>query len=130
MVKRLSISMLCGLFMATLLCTGPVQARQNDQSTPDNTKVNQRDRNQSEVTADQAKNNTSDREIAAHIRRDVVKDKTLSTYGHNVKVIADHGKVTLKGPVRSDEEKRAIEEYARKYASDGNINDEMTVKSK
>ena len=131
MPKKLSTSMLRGLFMAALLCVGSAQARQNDQSaTPDNTKVNKRDRNQSEVTADQGKNNVSDRQVAEHIRRDVAKDKSLSTYGHNVKIIADHGKVTLKGPVHSEDEKRAIEEHARKYAGEGNVTDEMTVKSK
>lgn len=113
-----------------LLCAGPVQARQNDQSAAaDNTKVNKRDRNQSEPTADQGKNNASDREIAAHIRRDVTKDKSLSTDAHNVKIIADHGKVTLKGPVHSEDEKHMLEEHARKYAGDGNVTDEMTIKS-
>ena len=39
------------------------------------------------------------------IRRSVAGDKSLSTYGHNVKIISQHGKVTLKGPVNSDDEK-------------------------
>ena len=113
--------------MAAALVASPAPI-QDQNAAPDNTKVNKQDREQSQPTADQGKNNTSDREIAAHIRRDVVKDKSLSTYGHNVKIIADHGKVTLKGPVHSDDEKRAIEDHARKYAGDGNVNDQMTVK--
>ncbi|PYT30132.1 MAG: hypothetical protein DMG57_09330 [Acidobacteria bacterium] len=36
----------------------------------------------------------------------------MSTYAHNVKVIAQHGKVTLKGPVRSDDERQSIEAKA------------------
>jgi hyperosmotically inducible periplasmic protein len=62
------------------------------------------------------------------IRREVVKDKSLSTYGHNVKIISEHGKVTLKGPVHSNDEKNTIEQYARGVAGDGNVTDEMTVK--
>jgi osmotically-inducible protein OsmY len=95
---------------------------------PDNTAANKRDTSANAPTADQAKNNLSDRQIMAHIRRDVVKDKNLSGYAHNVKIVADHGKVTLKGPVRSEEEKKAIEDYARKYAGEGNVTNELTVK--
>lgn len=95
---------------------------------PDNTAVNKQDRNTASPTADQAKANMSDTQIMRHIRRDVVKDKSLSTYGHNVKIVAEHGKVTLRGPVHSDDEKKTIEEIARKYAGDGNVTDELTVK--
>ncbi len=116
-----------GLVLAgALLVPGTVQAAQNRQ--PDNTAVNKRDRDTSQPTADQAKNNMSDREVSKHIRQDVVSDKSLSTYGHNVKIIAKNGKVTLRGPVHSEDEKRAIEEHARKYAGDGNVTNELTVK--
>ena len=67
------------------------------QTTPDNS-ANNRQQNQSR-TADQQKNNTSDRELTAKIRRSVVADKSLSTYAHNVKIIVSGGAVTLKGPV-------------------------------
>lgn len=82
----------------------------------DNTKVNERDRNKAEPTADQQKENSSDREVARQIRRALVKDKSLSTYAHNVKVIVQNGAVTLKGPVRSDDEKRAVEAKAAEVA--------------
>ena len=48
-------------------------------ATPDNTKTNQRDRNDNAVTADQKKENRTDRELARQIRRAIVKDKSLST---------------------------------------------------
>jgi hyperosmotically inducible periplasmic protein len=82
----------------------------------DNTKVNERDRSKAEPTADQQKENSSDRELARQIRRSLVKDKSLSTYAHNVKVIVQNGTVTLKGPVRSDEEKRTVEAKAAEVA--------------
>ena len=95
---------------------------------PDNTAVNKQDRDTNSPTADRAKNNMSDRDMMKNIRRDVVRDKAISTYGHNVKIIATHGKVTLRGPVHSDDEKHAIEEHARKYAGDGNVDNQITVK--
>lgn len=95
---------------------------------PDNTKVNERDRAKSEATADQAKNNASDRELMQRIRKSVVDDKDLSTYAHNVKVIAQHGKVTLKGPVRSEDEKRAVGRIAADVAGSENVTNEITIK--
>jgi len=102
---------------------------QTSSSNADNTKVNKRDRAQSEPTSDQAKNNVSDRELMQKIRRSLMDDKSLSTYAHNVKVIAQNGKVTLKGPVRSEEEKKSVEQKATEAAGAGNVTNEITVKA-
>ena len=72
------------------------------QTPADNTKVNERDREKGAVTADQQKENASDRDLTQKIRHALMQDKSLSTYAHNVKVVAQGGQVTLKGPVRSD----------------------------
>jgi len=96
----------------------------------DNTKVNQRDQNANEPTADQQKNNRSDRDITQQIRQAIVKDKSLSTYAHNVKIITQNGQVTLKGPVRSDDEKHAIEAKAAEVAGGDKVTSELDVKSK
>jgi osmotically-inducible protein OsmY len=96
----------------------------------DNTKVNQRDQNANEPTADQQSPNRSDRQITKQIRESIVKDTDLSTYAHNVKVITQNGQVTLKGPVRSDEEKQAIEAKAAAVAGEGKVTSELTVKPK
>ncbi|HVW83470.1 MAG TPA: BON domain-containing protein [Bryobacteraceae bacterium] len=95
---------------------------------PDNTKMNQRDRSKSEPTADQAKNTQSDRQIMQKIRKAIMADKSLSTYGHNIKVISQHGKVTLKGPVHTEDEKKMIESKAVEVAGEGNVTNEITVK--
>jgi hyperosmotically inducible periplasmic protein len=97
------------------------------QAPPDNTKVNKRDRNQNEPTADQQKENTSDRQLAAQIRRAVVKDKSLSTSAHNIKIIAQNGTVTLKGPVKSEQEKQAIEAKAAEIAGASKVTSELEV---
>lgn len=93
----------------------------------DNTKVNKRDRNKSEPTADQQKMNKSDREITRDIRRAIVNDKSLSTYAHNIKVITQNGSVTLKGPVRSEEDKTAIEAKAAEVAGANNVKSEISI---
>jgi hyperosmotically inducible periplasmic protein len=104
-----------------LLCTvGLVWAQQDQPSTgsqePDNTKTNRRDRSPDEPTAQQQKENDADRALARQVRRALVKDQSLSTYAHNIKVIAQNGIVTLKGPVHSDQEKQAIEAKAAEAA--------------
>ena len=120
--------------MAVLLGgIGLLGARQPDSTrqAPDNTKTNQRDRSQNEPTADQQKENQSDRELTAKVRQALVKDKSLSTYAHNVKIIAQGGIVTLKGPVRSEEEKTAVEEKAAEAAGGTDkIKSELEVSSK
>jgi hyperosmotically inducible protein len=80
----------------------------NGQTKPDNTAENKRDQNPDEATADQQKMNVADRDITARIRRSIMADKSLSTYAHNVKIISQDGIVTLKGPVRSDDEVQSI----------------------
>jgi hyperosmotically inducible periplasmic protein len=97
------------------------------QTPADNTKVNKRDRAEGAVTADQQKENASDREIAQKIRRALMADNTLSTYAHNVKIVAQNGQVTLKGPVRTDDEKKSVEAKATEVAGAGRVNNEITI---
>ncbi len=97
------------------------------QASGDNSKANQMDRQPSATTADQQKNDSSDLTLTRDIRRSLMADKSMSTYAHNVKIIAQNGKVTLKGPVRSDDEKSAILAKATSVAGQGNVSDEMTV---
>jgi hyperosmotically inducible periplasmic protein len=100
------------------------------QTPPDNTRVNQRDRSPDQPTADQGKNNKSDREIMKDIRKSVLDDKSLSTYAHNVKIISQNGQVTLKGVVRSDEERRAVRTKAEEVAGAGKVKDDLSVRAK
>lgn len=106
------------------------QDSQSNGPQPDDTKINQRDRNSNEATADQQKMNPGDRETTKQIRQAIVKDKTLSTYGHNIKIVTQNGMVTLKGPVRSQEEKKAIEAKAAEIAGPDKVTNELDVKPK
>jgi len=108
-------------------CTGSFAYQEPQQPAPDNSKTNQRDRDKSSATADQQKMNPADREITQKIRSAITGDKSLSTYAHNVKVITRNGKVTLKGPVRSDDEKSSLVGKATSVAGEGNVTDQMEV---
>ena len=97
------------------------------QTPADNTKVNTRDRAKGAVTADQQKENAGDRELTQKIRRALMQDKTLSSYAHNVKIVAQGGQVTLKGPVRTEDEKRTVETKAAEVAGAGHVINQMSV---
>jgi hyperosmotically inducible protein len=129
MDKKLATTLLSGiLFLSSLGLLWAQQDNNNASQVPaDNTKVNQRDRNQNEPTAEQQRENTNDRQLTAQIRRAIVKDKSLSTTAHNVKIIAQNGAVTLKGPVKSEEEKQAIESKATEIAGSGKVSNELQV---
>jgi len=128
--KRVAVSMV--IVMAFVAAgTSPLYSQsQTEQSatSADNTKVNTRDRADSSPTADQQKENQSDREITRQIRQAVVKDESLSTYAHNVKIITQNGEVTLKGPVRSEDEKRTIEAKAAEVAGENKVVNQLDIK--
>lgn len=94
---------------------------------PDNSAINKRDNGPGEPTADQQKNNQSDLDLTAKIRRSIVSDKSLSTNAHNVKIIAQNGMVTLKGPVQSEAEKHSIEQRASSIAGQSKVKNEIDV---
>ena len=96
------------------------------ETQPDNTGVN---KNDTAVTADTQKNNQGDRYLTQQIRKAVIADKTLSTYGHNVKIISQEGTVTLKGPVKSEDERKNIVAKAEQIAGTGKVTDQLSVKA-
>jgi hyperosmotically inducible protein len=112
------------LFAGSVLA-GPIL--QEQQPPPDNTKTNQGDASKNAKTADQQKMNPADRETTKKVRSALMDDKSLSTYAHNIKIITTDGMVTLKGPVRSEDEKSAIEAKARQIAGDSNVTSNLTV---
>jgi osmotically-inducible protein OsmY len=80
------------------------------------------------MTAGQQSNAKSDVEIAREIRRAVVKDRSLSMLAHNVKIVSANGSVTLRGPVKTEEEKTAIASKAQAIAGAGKVDDQLEVK--
>jgi hyperosmotically inducible protein len=94
------------------------------QTAPDNSKQNQNQK----PTADNQSNATADRQTTANIRKAIIADKNLSTYAHNVKIITSNGAVTLKGPVKSEDEKQQIATDAASVVSADKITNDLTVK--
>jgi len=121
------LTALAGVLAAGLfLNAGSAQTTQNPPQ-PDNTKVNKRDRAAGAVTADQQKENRTDRDLAQQIRKAVMADKSLSTYAHNVKIVAQDGQVTLKGPVRTEDEKKTVEAKATEVAGAGRVTNQISI---
>ena len=108
------------LVLATSLMASPVARNQQ----PDNTRNN---KDQAPPTADQQPMNSSDAAITQKIRKAIHDDTTLSTNGHNIKVITQNGKVTLRGPVKSEDEKSNLEAKAVSVAGQQNVDDQLTV---
>lgn len=125
--KRLSLLGATLFFGASLLASSVPQSQQ---PAPDNTKNNQGDASKDAMTADQQKMNPADRNTTRQIRKSIMQDKSLSTYGHNIKIITQDGKVTLKGPVRTAEDKANIEAKAVAVAGADNVTDQLEIAPK
>ena len=93
----------------------------------DNTAKNERDRNDATKTAGDQSENEADRKITQEVRKSIVDDDKLSTSAQNVKIITNDGKVTLRGPVKSEEEKKAVESKAKQVAGVKNVENQLEI---
>lgn len=92
-----------------------------------NTGINDRDRNDAALTpTDQG--GGADRDITAAVRKAVMGDGSLGYDAKNVKIITQAGKVTLRGPVKSDDEKKNIEAKAKAVNGVTSVDDQLEVK--
>lgn len=127
LLKVVTLSLGIAAFSGAAL---PGYAQQSDsQAQPDNSAQNKGDNKKGAMTADNQKETAADRELAKKIRRSIAGDSALSTYAHNVKVIVREGMVTLKGPVKSEDEKTAVGAKANEIAGADKVQNELTVKS-
>ncbi len=116
-----------GALLVPGLSTAASMTSAAQQTPADNTKANKGDRAKGATTADQQKENSADREITQKIRSAIMDDKTLSTYAHNVKIVTQNGQVTLKGPVRTEDEKKAVEAKATEVAGAGHVTNQISI---
>lgn len=91
-----------------------------------NTATNERDRHEGVKTPIDQNENRKDIDITANIRSRVVKTNT-STNAHNVKIITQDGRVTLRGPVKTADEKKQIEDIAFDVAGKSNVDSQLEV---
>jgi osmotically-inducible protein OsmY len=111
---KTTILILCAALTAVSVTFAAENKTQGKQ--PDNTATNVRDRGGTGLTAQDQGGSEADRNLAAKVRRAVTSDDKLSSYAKNVKIIARDGRVTLRGPVRSADEKTAIAKKAEEAA--------------
>jgi osmotically-inducible protein OsmY len=95
----------------------------------DNTAQNERDRKHEEVTPLDQSNRSEDLTTTKRIRQAIMADKSLSMDAHNVKVITANGHVTLRGPVKTEDEKRIVCALAVEIATADNVENKLEVKN-
>jgi osmotically-inducible protein OsmY len=97
-------------------------------TTPaDNSRSNKTDPTNKIATADDQKENETDRTLTQKIRKSVVADDSLSTYAHNIKIVSVNGTVTLNGVVRSEQEKNSIVMKAAAVAGKDRVVNELKI---
>jgi len=131
-INQLSIALLASLALLgcdqpnTTMNDGSMKNGTNNVVNPDNTAVNKRDRDSNAKTPLDQNENKVDIGITASIRKSVV-DTKMSTNAQNVKIITQDGNVTLRGPVKTQEEKNRIEEIARSVAGVKAVDSQLEV---
>jgi len=123
-----------GLVLAFLVvgCGKKEEAKidQPSQTAPvaaDNSGINERDRNDVTKTSGDQAENEADRTISQNIRQAVVADDSVSTNGKNVKIITVDGTVTLRGPVKSEQEKTNIGAKAQQVAGVKKVDNQLEI---
>jgi hyperosmotically inducible protein len=115
------------LLIATLIAAPYALAQTPAQVPADNSKSNEIDSTDRRTTADHQSNQTADLNITAQIRKNLIADKALSVYGHNIKIVTVNGAVTLNGVVRSANEKASIESQAQQVAGANSVVSQLKI---
>jgi len=82
---------------------------------------------QNELTADQQKMSRADRDLTQMIRKSLHQDRSLSHEAHNIRIFMLNGKVMLRGPVRSEEEKNDVGGKAADAVGIENVSNQLEV---
>lgn len=109
-------------YTAPILCLAIATAQ-----PPDNSRVNKRDAAKDAVTSETQSNAKGDLELTRNIRRNITQNKEMSTYAKNIKIISRDGAVTLRGPVKSQDEKQRIDLIAKKMAGDSKVDNQLEI---
>ena len=115
----LAIACLSALTMSTMVA--------DDKKAPDNTATNERDRSGETQTSGDQSNNSADLKITQAVRQALMKDSELSMTAKNIKVITANGQVTLRGPVKTAQEKEKINQLASSAAGGARIDNQLDV---
>jgi hyperosmotically inducible protein len=126
------------LFATTLLvCSShgqqptptPNDSTASDSAQVDNTKRNSAEQNKNTDTAEKQSNSKDDLALTQKIRQAMMEEGSLSMNAKNVKIIAQNGKITLKGPVDNQREKETIVTKAGEIAGKDKVDNQLEVKA-
>ncbi len=127
LIAALAVLASAGCNEGTTTPTGSTPAASSSTTVErDNTGVNVRDRSDVAKTPIDQNENQSDIDITANIRKRVV-DTEMSVNAQNVKIITQDGRVTLRGPVNTADEKTQIERLAQEVAGPENVDNQLEV---
>lgn len=115
------------LTLASLGLFGLTALAGDEKTKPDNTGINKRDRSGETQTSGDQSNDSADLKTTQAIRQALMKDGELSTTAKNVKVITNNGRVTLRGPVRTAQEKAKIDQLAKSAAGNAQVDNQLDI---
>jgi hyperosmotically inducible periplasmic protein len=116
------------LALASLSVVSLAALADNEKTKPDNTAINERDRSSETKTSGDQSNSSADLKTTQAIRQALMKDGELSTTAKNIKVITANGHVTLRGPVKTAQEKSKIDQLAKSAAGGAQVDNQLDVK--
>jgi hyperosmotically inducible protein len=122
-MKRTLLALAC-----LTACALGTLADDDKKTEPDNTATNERDRSGQTRTSGDQSNSSADLKTTQAIRQALMKDDGLSMTAKNIKIVTAGGQVTLRGPVKTAEEKAKIDQLAKSAAGDAKIDDQLEVK--
>ena len=94
---------------------------------PDNSGRNVRDADGATKTPGDQSESETDRTITQNVRQAVTADDSISTNGKNVKIVTVDGTVTLRGPVKSEQEKTNIAAKAQQIAGVKKVDNQLEI---
>ena len=123
-MKRTLLALACLSALSVAALAGDEKAKS------DNTATNERDRSGETKTSGDQSNSSADIKTTQAIRQALMKDSGLSATAKNIKVVTANGRVTLRGPVKTAQEKAKIDQLARSAAGGAQIDDQLEVNNK
>lgn len=124
-MKTKHLTLTAAILALTLSCATAGEKKPD----ADNTDRNKQDQAGKTKTPMDQSNAPEDLKLVATIRQMVVKDDSLSATAKNCKIITNAGRVTLRGPVKTAEEKATIEAHAVMSASKDKVDNHLEVKA-
>jgi len=133
-MRKIQFMIAAGAFALPMALAQPALAADADKAAhdaravdADNTGRNARDADGNTLTPLDQGESEADRTITQQIRKAVVDHDQLSTNAKNVKIITQNGVVTLRGPVKSQEEKAAIASVAQKTGGVKRVENQLEI---